>query len=272
MLTVLDSISLAGDRGRQNDDAFGVVPPRAWVIDGATDLHDAPLAGAGSDAAWLAQRANAFFHAQEGDLRALLAAAAADARDFFDAPDGLERWKLPTASVLIVVETEAGLAGLDLGDSRCFIRDGAGAAFAFGGAARAADNESADAARFAADGRKPLERADALDHLRRLRANHNRAGGYWVFGLHPEAAAHARAWSAALVRPAHVVLATDGFAALVDRYGAYDPAGLVAAALDKGLAELGRELRAIEAADAAGARHPRWKASDDATALLLRLA
>jgi hypothetical protein len=38
-----------------------------------------------------------------------------------------------------------------------------------------------------------------------------------------------------------------------------------------GLQELGRELRAVEAADAHGARHPRFKTSDDATALLLRL-
>ena len=35
---------------------------------------------------------------------------------------------------------------------------------------------------------------------------------------------------------------------------------------------LGRELRAIETADAAGARHPRFKPSDDATALLMRLS
>ncbi len=65
---------------------------------------------------------------------------------------------------------------------------------------------------------------------------------------------------------------SDGFSALVDRYQAYDAAGLVCAALDKGLQELARELRAIEAADAAGTRHPRFKVSDDATALLMRLS
>jgi hypothetical protein len=34
---------------------------------------------------------------------------------------------------------------------------------------------------------------------------------------------------------------------------------------------LGRELRALETADAAAARFPRFKQSDDATAILLRL-
>jgi hypothetical protein len=65
---------------------------------------------------------------------------------------------------------------------------------------------------------------------------------------------------------------TDGFAVLADQYGAYDQAGLVRAVTERGLQELGRELRAIEAADAGGAKHPRFKASDDATALLLRLS
>jgi hypothetical protein len=64
---------------------------------------------------------------------------------------------------------------------------------------------------------------------------------------------------------------TDGFSALVDRYHAYDAASLVRAAIDKGLHELGRELRAIETADSGGAKHPRFKDSDDATAVLMRL-
>ena len=40
----------------------------------------------------------------------------------------------------------------------------------------------------------------------------------------------------------------------------------------QGLAALGAELRAIEDADARGEKFPRFKKSDDATALLLRLS
>ena len=54
MLTFIEAISLAGDRAKQNDDACGFARDRAWVIDGATDLHDAPLTGAASDAGWIA--------------------------------------------------------------------------------------------------------------------------------------------------------------------------------------------------------------------------
>jgi hypothetical protein len=107
--------------------------------------------------------------------------------------------------------------------------------------------------------------------LRRMRAELNQPGSRWTFGLDPACAVHARAWEFVLRRPAHILLMTDGFSALTDRYKAYDACGLVRAALEKGLQELGRELRAIENGDAASARHPRFKKSDDATALLMRL-
>jgi hypothetical protein len=68
-----------------------------------------------------------------------------------------------------------------------------------------------------------------------------------------------------------LLLASDGFLALASDYGAYSADTLMAAALDKGLAALGEELRAIEAGDTGGAKFPRFKKSDDATALLLAL-
>ena len=46
---------------------------------------------------------------------------------------------------------------------------------------------------------------------------------------------------------------------------------LMQAALDKGLKALGDELRTIEAGDVLGDKFPRFKKSDDATALLLRV-
>jgi hypothetical protein len=93
-----------------------------------------------------------------------------------------------------------------------------------------------------------------------------------VFGIDPHCAEHLRIRRISLDRPTHLLLATDGFSALVDVYGAYDPEALMIRALERGLAPLVAELRSIEAADADGARHPRWKRSDDATAVLLRLS
>lgn len=275
MLTFIEAISLAGDRAKQNDDAWGVRGARAWVIDGATDLHDAPLSGAAADAAWIAHAANAAFHHGDGALRALIAGASAATRDAFAALVGdraYEPWQAPIATVLLLEETQTGVSGLDLGDSRVFALDAAGAAHARGGSARGVQDESAFAAQQTDKDKPLLQRAATMAALRAQRASMNRTDGQvWTFGLDPACADHARAWAIPLARPAHLLLCTDGFSALVDRYGAYDGAGLVRAALEKGLHELGRELRAIEQGDAAGAKHPRVKQSDDATALLVRL-
>jgi hypothetical protein len=275
MFTLVETISLAGDRAKQNDDTCGFAGACAWVIDGATDLHDKPLTGWKSDVSWLAQVANAHLHGVgDIDLRDAVrststAAASAFARIAGPMPE--ERWKRPIASMLMARETRDGVEGVDLGDCRIFTRDADGVVHGAGAHEDAADDESALAAK-QTDADKPLlQRTNTIEMLRRLRASQNGDGGSWTFSLDPACADHARVWAFALKRPAHVLLMTDGFSALVDRYAVYDAGGLVQAALDKGLQELGRELRAIENADVAATAHPRFKKSDDATAILVRL-
>lgn len=277
MLTLVESLSLAGDRAKQNDDAFGFADASAWVIDGATDLHETPLTGQASDAAWLAHALNARLHADpsEPDLRARVRAASSAARgDYVRLADVApeERWKHPIASLLICAEHDDQIAGLHLGDCRAFAL-GADNTPMEGGPAPAHAEAEAKLASAQKDPHKPLlERAEAIAVLRRIRAQANRPGAPWTFSLDPACADHAALWAFKLHRPAHLLLATDGFAALADRYSAYDGASLVRAALKKGLQELGRELRAVEAADETRTRYPRFKTSDDATALLLRLS
>ena len=275
MLTFVESISLAGDRAKQNDDALGYAHQRGWVIDGATDLHDKPLTGWSSDAAWIAHCANADFHANAHlDLHDMLHVAVDVAiAQFKDVAGSLpsEKWKSPIASLAMVAETALGVVGLDLGDCRVFALDGDRAVHVAGGPGDAGDNETKLAAQ-QTDKHKPLlERTQTIEMLRRARSSLNRDGAHWTFGLNPECVKHARTWTLRLKRPAHLLLMTDGFAALSDRYGAFDAGGLVQAAIDKGLQELGREARIIENRDASSDVHPRFKKSDDATALLLRL-
>jgi len=284
MLTFVESISLAGDRTKQNDDACGSTRKWGWVIDGATDLHEPSFSGYGSDAAWLATYLNErlagsamahdIFGANTDDLRDELRHASESLREewAFDGALDIPKWQFPIASVLLVSESEGALEIVDLGDCRCFALDADGLVHVVGGPDGAADAEAQLAAQ-QIDAHKPLLRREAtVARLREMRGTLNQDGAEWTFCLDPACADHVRMRRIEPKAPAHVLLMTDGFAALVDRYRAYDAAGLVRTALDKGLQELGRELRAIEAADAGGAKHPRFKVSDDATALLLRLS
>ncbi|MBL8545709.1 MAG: protein phosphatase 2C domain-containing protein [Hyphomonadaceae bacterium] len=275
MLTFVEAISLAGDRAKQNDDTLGFQHKSAWVIDGATDLSETPVTKTASDASWIAQVANTSLNAWTyGDLREAVRSAsetAASTFSYLTRGQTIERWQLPTASLLMITENERGVIdGVDLGDCRVFALDADGVQVV-GGHDGLDDEVKLAASQPDAD--KPLlKRKAAIETLRRNRAAINQEGGrFWTFGLHPACADHARAWTLSLKRPAHILLMTDGFAALTDRYRAYEPAALVKAAIAVGLQELGRELRAIEVADAAGSQHPRFKQSDDATAILLRL-
>ena len=98
------------------------------------------------------------------------------------------------------------------------------------------------------------------------------SGDYWLFTPDKRAAAHAQRKIVKAQRGALLLLASDGFLALAADYGAYDAAGLMAAAKARGLAALGAELRDIENDDASGDKFARFKKSDDATALLLGIA
>jgi hypothetical protein len=277
LLTIIDSLSLAGDRAKQNDDAHGVLGRFAWVIDGATDLHGAPLSAAATDAAWFAHMFNAALYgagATATEAKSLLARAHAETVRMWDeaAAPITQAWQSPTASIVMMEQTATGLSAYDLGDSRLFVQDASGQAHAFGGGKESAKDEVSQV-RIVTRGhtQRPLDRSEVIEELRRRRALANVEGGYFVLGLAPVCLAHMRDVTFELALPAYCLLATDGFSALVDRYEAYSAGGLVQAALERGLAALGQELRAIEANDADGALHPRWKSSDDATAVLVRL-
>jgi len=116
-----------------------------------------------------------------------------------------------------------------------------------------------------------LNRCDFITQLRKARDFVN-SGNYWLFSPNVAAATHAARTIVPVAPGDHLLLASDGFLALASDYGAYDAAGLMAAAMDKGLAALGRELRAIEDADPGGDKYARFKKSDDATAVLLKIA
>jgi hypothetical protein len=106
---------------------------------------------------------------------------------------------------------------------------------------------------------------DAAARIAERRAAHrNRDGGYWVAAADPAAAVHAVTGSVSgLVRAA---VLTDGAARAADMIGmswasviATDAAGIIAA------------VRAAEARDPACERWPRFKVSDDATAVTREL-
>jgi hypothetical protein len=97
--------------------------------------------------------------------------------------------------------------------------------------------------------------------------------GVWTLGLVPEAADHLVSKRLDITGKTHAIVCSDGFSDLAVLYAAYDAASLVRTARDKGLRPMLDELRRFEREiDPEGLRYPRYKQSDDTTALLVELA
>jgi hypothetical protein len=276
---LIDSLSLAGDAAKPNED-FSVWNARlASVFDGATGLGDNLMPGK-SDAFWLAQfsarRLKSHAEAGEGAPRDWLAASAAEAEKSFTALRARaprQAYEIPHASMILLALDGEGFRALWLGDCAALVESHGVVLVGETLAKRARERDRA-AALAKAQGERVAGTGVPdvfLPALRDARNRVNKAGGEWLFAPDATCAAHAEE-AFIPVRPgAHVLVASDGFLALVSDYGAYTPEGLLDAAKTRGLAALGTQLRDIESADSEGAKHPRFKRSDDATALLLRV-
>ena len=278
---LIDSLSIPGDPDKPNDDAFGVLETAAVVLDGATSLCE-PLMPGKSDAAWLAQfgARRLLAHINDGDTpRNAVRHAMEEAEQSFTAlrrraPAAI--YEMPVASMMLIAASEAGFEALWFGDCAALVKRPGEPVTILGDTLAKRELEAAHVARLAAKhGLSPAaghNRPEYLNALRRARNYANTEKGGWVFGPDPRAADHVAAKAAAAPEGTLVLLATDSFLALISDYRRYDAAALFTAATSLGLEKLGEELREIESGDAYGTRYPRFKTSDDATALLVRVA
>lgn len=268
---LIQSLSLAGSSSTPNDDRAGSARAHAWVIDGATDLGPPGLVGEQGGAAWLASVAQAAFAGSAGEsidtIYDDVISHILDAweRDRTREPEG--RWELPLASALAVYVGEGRLACAWYGDCVALLRRG-DAVSRLGPFQAERMPETALATSLAEHGLgSPKRSAPILENLRAGRG----APGKRVLSVDPE---HMTVLDGADMPCApgdELILMSDGYAALIDDYGAFDETGLFEAIRARGLAAVAEELRAIEAADIACTRFPRFKTSDDATALWLRI-
>ncbi|GAB5508275.1 MAG: hypothetical protein Rhirs2KO_34380 [Rhizobiaceae bacterium] len=283
-LTVIDSLTLPGSPQRPNEDASGWTADAAFVIDGATGLGPGILVGNdNSDAAWLAAFAALNMtamlergHATDEIVRGINTLVGRIVGAMTSEPP--HGWQLPVAGFQMLRAEDGRLVTSGLGDCTLFVADTEGNATTTSPhPSRGAENALAAAMIERAGGLSKLAVADrdaaTVEALRASRARFNTPGGpLWTLGAAPDAADHIASATLTPALPATALLASDGFAALVDTYRRYDAAGLVAAARDRGLDELGSELRRIEhEQDPEGQAFPRMKISDDATALLISI-
>lgn len=277
---ILDTLSVPGDPAKPNEDAVLAEAIGAVVLDGATPVSE-PLMPGKSDAAWIASfgARRLISHLKNGDApRAALRHAFADAERSFEglrrrAP--AERFEIPCASMILAVPNQTGLDALWYGDCAALMQRPGAPCEAVGHEFEMRAQETDNAKRFLAEtGIAPVEalaRAPYTALFRDARSKVNSPDGTWLFAPYPPASEHVSRVRLDAPAGTLLLLASDGFLALANGYKLYDIDGLIAAATSKGLVALEKEARALEQNDPEGRSFPRFKKSDDATAVLLKL-
>jgi hypothetical protein len=283
MFTVLDRISWPGDLGKPNEDICGVSAEWAWVIDTSIFPGTAPVMHEASDAAWLATFANerlSNLAPQAQDGAALLRHVMEEARTAYRAVAPVERHEdfvtWPLGAMTLVRRQGNVLDAWTFGDTTAFVRQPDGSVQVLGDAPGLRDFESAKAAELMRQaGSRPtaiLGEPVFLAWLGERRERQRKSGSpAALLSLNPDAADRLRHETATCADDTTILLATDGFSALVDLYRATDAVGLMEVALTSGVEPLAKLAREIETErDPDGRLYPRFKLSDDTTAILLK--
>jgi hypothetical protein len=273
-----------------NEDAYGVwpnvqAPQAAWVLDGVTGINDRALLPGTTDAAW-------FVTQVQDELPGLLAAMperpvvdlvtrlvdalATRQQAAWLSPAGADGRETPAASFALFRHLGNQIEIARLGDCPVLLERADGAVRVLHDSVLSAIEANIKARITAMKSQGATDAAAVLAQmtpfLRDVRRRRNRAGGYGVLAADRACLDLLQVDRFLADDLRSILLVSDGYYRLVDVYGAMSDAELVRRTAEARAETLLAELRAIEAADRHGHRHPRLKMADDATALLLRHA
>ncbi len=267
---LIHAVSLAGKSSTPNDDRVGCADRHTWVIDGATDLGEPGLLGDRGGAAWLASEAHSCLSRASGSLDEIcnmMFDGVANAYLTARCREPIADWEIPCAAFALVAINGDSLDCAFASDCVVLHRGLAGVSFLTAPPNR--EVERAEAATLGAGATATATRTPIVLENRRVSRSKPRT----VLSVDSSRSRRAtQILNSPVARGDDVLLMSDGFAALIETYGLYEPAELFDNMLKKGLSVLADELRTIEREDASCIRFPRFKPSDDASAIWVRVA
>jgi len=283
-LTLLGAVTAPGSR--TNEDACatwsGLNAQAAWVLDGVTGINEQALLPGPTDAAWFVTQAQEILprllaSGAEQPIHSLLSKLVADlaavqSRSWLDGMSE-QHGETPAASFALVRRMDADIEIARLGDCPVLLEMQDGRVLLLDDPVLT-DIELnlkrqilALRARGVHDASSIFQ--EMLPSLRATRRRRNQPDGYGVLCADDACLNLLQLDRLPAKDIRHLLLLSDGYYRLVDVYDRYDDSGLLHATIRRGPPEMLAELRAIEADDPMGDRHPRLKMADDATALLL---
>jgi len=268
---LLQSINLNGSVGVPSEDRVGCTTTQAWVVDGATDLGKPGLLSSGGGSAWIANSVHQYlYRSHEQSIETTCQRLFHFLEDSFQVEktrDPLGDWEIPSAAFLLAEIANNSLNFASAADCSALVISGSSVEQI--GGALDSTTETTEARSFGPGIAAAQNRSEDVTQNRRSKRVRGR---YAALTTDANLSANATRFGSCAIRLGdNVLLMSDGFSCLLDRYSLYTKEGLGATLFAEGLAGLAIEIRNTELQDPEGWQFPRFKVSDDMSALWLRV-
>lgn len=267
----IELATIAGSADGPNEDWAGVTPTAVVLLDGLTTPRDLG-SGCLHGVPWYVNRLGSALLARTGDcaleLETCLAQAIEDVANLHVKTCDLTNPGTPQSTVAAVRVRNNKLEWLALADAVILLEHSYGIqAISDDRVEQAARSQRDEALRFRVGTTEHEQGVKRL--VKAQRSIRNQPGGYWVAAANPTVAGESLTGTVALTELNRVALLSDGAARLVT-FGLAGWEQILNTLSRTGPQELIDEVRRAEATDPNGERWPRYKASDDATAVHIR--
>lgn len=269
---VLQCVSLNARPYQSNEDRVGATSKCAWVIDGATDLGKPGLLGRRGGASWLATEAHfalTSFSFEDCDQTCRNLFHHLSSRfEVAQKRAPVAKWELPTAAFALAQLGNGKLEVAWAADCTIIKLEKGSHTFLTTPIETETERQEAEALG-PGIGAAKVRSLEVLDDRRSKRMEaHYKALSPRIMDSEKSTSQVSFPISSGDI----ILLMTDGFSAIFDRYGLYSYDQALSVVMDTGLIGLASELRKEENRDARCLDHPRFKLSDDASALLVKVA
>ena len=264
-----------------NEDVANLNKHGAWILDGATGLNGKNLIDEDSDAKWYVKQwdeyVNKNFHRTDIDLKRIVKEGINVVKDKYYKRvknKSVKSLDLPSSSIVLTRWIKDTLEYFILGDCTLIIENNNKLNVIKDDSVTKLDNKVFQAMDeiMKKEGKTLPEAKKEVNNLivrNRLLKNTNE--GYWILGFDAEAVDRGLYGKIPFNSDTKLLMASDGFSAITDRYNYIDMENLIHEAQNKGLDNLCRKLREIEEEDSSGDKYPRFKKNDDASAIYIEL-
>lgn len=277
----LKSSQIVLDKGNGvNEDIGHITKNAAWVLDGSTGVtNDHIFTEYDSDAQWFTHRWNDFLIDnidRDEELKDILKEGVRTIRDEFFSRDNsknIEKIGFPSSTLALVRWNSSKLEYFILADNIISIeRDQSIKTYKDTMIDRLDSITHSKMHDFILKNNGDIDSArehvkDILIKNRRLK---NTDEGYYVLEFDDYAIDHG-VHGELKADNLHILIATDGFSALAEKYKHYELDELLPMAKKYNIDKLNDELREIERSDHRGVKYPRIKVHDDSSAIYLEL-